>query len=255
MASRAGRACGRVAKNCRTNPVSLFSFMSRQTTLSDGTQRTLTECAETTERDRHTDDRARSCSTERKRTRRTSPLSISLICRLKRLSGRCPTRRQRSAGATKYDPATGEITISLAWDAFEQHGWEQFSSTVRHELIHAWQYHEFGEADHGRTFERWTDALDTTQYCERFKSPNWWVICEGAVENLHAIAARKSSNSPSSTAVATAAGRSASRRPPNDAEVPLSALSAGCWDDDGGGSVAGPCESVRPSSRCSGCRA
>ncbi|GAA0253524.1 hypothetical protein ACFFQF_33890 [Haladaptatus pallidirubidus] len=28
-------------------------------------------------------------------------------------------RRQRSAGATKYDPATGEIAISLAWDAFE----------------------------------------------------------------------------------------------------------------------------------------
>ena len=87
-------------------------------------------------------------------------------------------RRQRSAGATRYDPATGEITFSLAWDAFEQHGWEQFSSTVRHELIHAWQYHEFGEADHGRTFERWTDALDTTQHCERFTSPNWWVICE-----------------------------------------------------------------------------
>ncbi|WP_231188355.1 SprT-like domain-containing protein [Haladaptatus sp. DYF46] len=93
------------------------------------------------------------------------------------------TRAQRTAGATKYDPANGEITISLAsislaWDAFEQHGWEQFSSTVRHELIHAWQYHEFGEADHGRTFDRWTDMLNTTQHCERFKSPNWWLICE-----------------------------------------------------------------------------
>ncbi|WP_342766329.1 hypothetical protein [Haladaptatus sp. AB643] len=26
--------------------------------------------------------------------------------------------------------------------------------------MHAWQYHEFGEADHGRTFTRRTDALD-----------------------------------------------------------------------------------------------
>ncbi|WP_345413280.1 hypothetical protein [Haladaptatus pallidirubidus] len=44
--------------------------------------------------------------------------------------------------------------------------------------MHAWQYHEFGKADHGRTFARWTDTLDTTQHCERFTSPNWWVICE-----------------------------------------------------------------------------
>ncbi|MFH5844229.1 SprT-like domain-containing protein [Haladaptatus sp. CMAA 1909] len=87
-------------------------------------------------------------------------------------------RAQRQAGVTKYDPATEAITIVLTWRAYEQHGWEQFSATVRHELIHAWQYHEFGEADHGQTFERWTDALDTTQHCKRFKAPNWWVTCE-----------------------------------------------------------------------------
>ncbi|WP_076433253.1 SprT-like domain-containing protein [Haladaptatus litoreus] len=66
----------------------------------------------------------------------------------------------------------------MTWKAHEQHGWEQFSATVRHELIHAWQYHELGEAEHGRTFDRWTDALDTTQHCERFTSPKWWLICE-----------------------------------------------------------------------------
>jgi SprT-like protein len=85
-------------------------------------------------------------------------------------------RAKRQAGVTKYDPAT--TTITLSWDAFEHHGWEQFSATVRHELIHAWQYHKYGEADHGRTLDRWTDALDTSQCCERFTSPNWWVICE-----------------------------------------------------------------------------
>ncbi|WP_227380309.1 SprT-like domain-containing protein [Haladaptatus halobius] len=72
---------------------------------------------------------------------------------------------------------TEEITISLTWDAYDSQGWEQFSSTVHHELIHAWQYHEFGEADHGRTFTRWTDRRDTSRHCERFKAPNWWVIC------------------------------------------------------------------------------
>ena len=62
--------------------------------------------------------------------------------------------------------------------AAEQHGWEQISSTVQHELIHAWQYHEFGDADHCTTFTRWTDALDTSQHFERFTTPKWWLICE-----------------------------------------------------------------------------
>nr|WP_227380439.1 hypothetical protein [Haladaptatus halobius] len=44
------------------------------------------------------------------------------------------------AGKTTYHPKTNEITISLTWNAFEQHNWEQFSSTVRHELPHARQY-------------------------------------------------------------------------------------------------------------------
>ncbi|WP_458210970.1 SprT-like domain-containing protein [Haladaptatus sp. NG-SE-30] len=87
-------------------------------------------------------------------------------------------RAQRQAGVTKYDPATEAITIALTWTAYEHHGWEQFSSTVRHELIHAWQYYEFGDADHGSTFTRWTDALDTSQHCERFTTPKWWLICE-----------------------------------------------------------------------------
>ena len=63
------------------------------------------------------------------------------------------------------------ITIALTWAAYEKHGWQQFSATVRYELIHAWQYHEFGEANHGATFTRWTDALDTSQHCERFTTP------------------------------------------------------------------------------------
>ncbi|WP_245800235.1 SprT-like domain-containing protein [Haladaptatus litoreus] len=56
----------------------------------------------------------------------------------------------------------------MTWTAYEHHGWEQFSSTVRHELIHAWQYHEFGDADHGATFTPWIDALDTSQHREHW---------------------------------------------------------------------------------------
>jgi SprT-like protein len=80
-------------------------------------------------------------------------------------------RAKRQAGVTKDNPKTEAITIALTWTAYVYHGWEQFSSTVRHELIHAWQYHEFGDADHGAMFTRWIDRLETSQYCERFTTP------------------------------------------------------------------------------------
>ncbi|MFH5802045.1 hypothetical protein [Haladaptatus sp. CMAA 1911] len=40
------------------------------------------------------------------------------------------------------------------------------------------KYHEFGDADHGATFTRWKDRLDTSQHCERFTAPKWWLVCE-----------------------------------------------------------------------------
>ncbi|RBI59375.1 sprT domain-containing protein [halophilic archaeon] len=96
---------------------------------------------------------------------------------VKRIAWEISNRRQRSTEATKHDPESDKLTMPLAWDTFEQQGWEQFSSTVRHELIHARQYHEYGEADHEETFDRWTDALDTSRHCERFTTLNWWVVC------------------------------------------------------------------------------
>ena len=88
------------------------------------------------------------------------------------------TRMERSAGKAIYDRASEEITIRLSWDAYEEYGWEQFSRTVRHELIHAYQYHEYSEADHGPTFRRWVGPLETDRHCEQYAEPTYWVICE-----------------------------------------------------------------------------
>ena len=88
------------------------------------------------------------------------------------------TRMQRSAGVAIYDRQSNEITIRLSWDAYEAYSWEQFTRVVRHELIHAWQYHEHSEADHGPTFRRWVEPLETDRHCERYAEPKYWVVCE-----------------------------------------------------------------------------
>ena len=69
------------------------------------------------------------------------------------------TRMERSSGKAIYDSAgeDKEITIRLSWDAYQEHGREQFTRVVRHELIHAWQYHEHGDGDHGPTFRQWIE--------------------------------------------------------------------------------------------------
>lgn len=88
------------------------------------------------------------------------------------------TRMQRSAGKAIYDSESEEITIRLSWDAYREYGWEQFARVVRHELIHAWQYYERGEADHGPTFHQWIEPLETDRHCERYAEPKYWVVCE-----------------------------------------------------------------------------
>lgn len=88
------------------------------------------------------------------------------------------TQMQRTAGKAGYNRKTEEITIRLSWDAYESYGWEEFARTVRHELIHAWQYHERGEADHGPTFTWWLEPLDTDRHCEQYTDPKYWLICE-----------------------------------------------------------------------------
>ncbi|RBI58612.1 hypothetical protein DMJ13_26140 [halophilic archaeon] len=81
-------------------------------------------------------------------------------------------RAQQQAGVTEYDPDTKSATIWLTWNTYREFGWQQFCKTVRHELVHAWQYWRFDETDHSETFARWTGSLNIVQHCERFTSPS-----------------------------------------------------------------------------------
>jgi predicted SprT family Zn-dependent metalloprotease len=121
------------------------------------------------------------------------------------------SHRQRQAGVTKYNPTTEAITIVLTWTAYEQHGWEQFSGTVRHELIHVWQYHEFGDADHGTTFARWTPSI-LRNTANALLHQSGGLCARIAAVGLLGIDSRRPSATRGSTAVASAMGHSASRR-------------------------------------------
>lgn len=86
-------------------------------------------------------------------------------------------RAKRRAGACHYDKASGTVTIRLAWRAYEKHGWSEMQDTIRHELVHAWEFQHFGEAGHGPGFRRKADELDAPRYCREFAEPRLRLVC------------------------------------------------------------------------------
>jgi len=54
------------------------------------------------------------------------------------------TRAKRRHGRCSYD-GDGQVTITLTEHTYERAGFEACKKTVRHELVHAWQYQHRGE--------------------------------------------------------------------------------------------------------------
>lgn len=64
-----------------------------------------------------------------------------------------------------------EGKIELAPGSYYTHGLAELLSTVRHELIHAWQdYHPDADNNqvHGPQFKQWLDDMDTGRYCKHW---------------------------------------------------------------------------------------
>ena len=96
------------------------------------------------------------------------------------LSWEISERAKRRAGVCRYDRTSEDITISLTWDAYLAAGWARFTGTIRHELIHAWEFQQFGESDHGERFERQADRLDAPRHCETFTDARLELRCTRA---------------------------------------------------------------------------
>jgi len=86
-------------------------------------------------------------------------------------------RAKRRAGGCRYDPGTGDITVLLTWGAYRAFGWQEFTGTIRHELVHAWEFHRFGESGHGERFHRQADAVDAPRHCRAFTDGRLELVC------------------------------------------------------------------------------
>jgi predicted SprT family Zn-dependent metalloprotease len=91
--------------------------------------------------------------------------------RAKRIGGRIDVRHQN-----------GEIVdpvITLAWNHFRVNGWEAMQKTIIHELVHYWEYVNFGESDHGARFKRKTRELGGSLKCNQHTEHRYQLSCLG----------------------------------------------------------------------------
>ena len=87
-------------------------------------------------------------------------------------------RARRRAGACRYDPTDGGVTIVISWASYQAHGWREVEATVRHELVHAWEFQAFGKSGHGPRFREKADAVDAPRHCEPFSDPRYVLQCQ-----------------------------------------------------------------------------
>lgn len=86
-------------------------------------------------------------------------------------------RATRRAGACLYDEDADEVIIRLTWDAYREFGWSEFAQTVRHELVHAWEFQEFGRSGHGERFRRKAEEVNASRHCRSFTDPRLRLVC------------------------------------------------------------------------------
>lgn len=53
-----------------------------------------------------------------------------------------------------------EYYVHLSEKSYRLGGWEKVAETVRHELVHVWQYQNDRPSGHGPSFRRWVDPLE-----------------------------------------------------------------------------------------------
>lgn len=96
---------------------------------------------------------------------------------LDRVAWAVSARAKRRAGACRYDRDAGTTTVVLSRRAYRAFDRDEFEAVVRHELLHAWQFQRFGEADHGPRFRERAAEFDVSVRCDAFAEPRYLLRC------------------------------------------------------------------------------
>ncbi|WP_049920070.1 SprT family zinc-dependent metalloprotease [Halobiforma nitratireducens] len=86
-------------------------------------------------------------------------------------------RARRRAGACRWDADREVATIVLSRLAYEHYDWPEFAAVVRHELVHAWEFQQFGDSGHGQRFRERAAAVDAPRHCRSFADPRYVLRC------------------------------------------------------------------------------
>jgi len=105
--------------------------------------------------------------------------TIDLDVDLDAVSWEVSRRAKRRAGAAVYHRADESVTIRLTWAAYRSFGWNEFTDVIRHELVHAWEFLEYGESGHGERFRAKADAVGASRHCPSFSVPRLQLLCTG----------------------------------------------------------------------------
>ncbi|QRV15050.1 SprT-like domain-containing protein [Haloterrigena salifodinae] len=85
---------------------------------------------------------------------------------------------KRTAG--KAIRKNGQLKMRFAWKAYQAWGWDdEFKGTIRHELIHIWEYDTHGKGSHGPVFKTKARELDAPRHCPSFahEDAKWFLVC------------------------------------------------------------------------------
>jgi hypothetical protein len=82
------------------------------------------------------------------------------------------------------DDGIPSCTMSLSWRAFESFSREEWTATLRHELVHVEQFQAFGTTDHGAAFKRRAESVDAPVRVRRFTDPKYVLSCSDCGEDV-----------------------------------------------------------------------
>ncbi|WP_435361249.1 SprT-like domain-containing protein [Haloarchaeobius sp. DFWS5] len=111
---------------------------------------------------------------------RSYAATVDIDVDLDAVSWEVSKRAKRRAGACRYNPSDETCTVVLTWRAYQAYGWRTFTDTIRHELVHVWEFQQFGESGHGARFREKAAELDAPRHCDPFSEPRYVLVCSAA---------------------------------------------------------------------------